>query len=101
LIYDWEGFASIQRRHIQQQTYAGMLPATGHDVETSVQFNVADSRHLTSVSPYFSACGLDTTLSGGLPGFGIGAIPASQLAQCQAWALVMLCARMMKDFVCP
>jgi hypothetical protein len=38
------------------------------------------------------------TLSGGRPGFGIGAIPASQLAQCHAATLPMAWARMMKDF---
>ena len=32
-----------------------LLRVLGHDVETSVQSNFADSRHLTSVTPYFSA----------------------------------------------
>jgi hypothetical protein len=40
-------------------------------------------------------------LSGGLPGFGMGAIPASQLAQCQASALRIVLARMMNDFGAP
>jgi hypothetical protein len=37
--------------------------------------------------PYRSAIGFENFFSGGLPGFGIGAMPASQLAQCQASAL--------------
>jgi hypothetical protein len=40
-------------------------------------------------------------LSGGLPGLGMGAIPASQLAQCQASALRIIFARMMNDFGSP
>jgi hypothetical protein len=41
------------------------------------------------------------TFNGGLPGLGIGAMPASQLAQCQASALRMVFARMTNDFGWP
>jgi hypothetical protein len=75
--------------------------AWAHEIETSVQSSFADSRHLTSVTPYFSAWGLEIILSGGLPGLGMGAIPASQLAQCHASALRIGFARMMNDFDSP
>jgi hypothetical protein len=66
--------------------------------DASFHSNTAVSRHFTSVMPYFSACGLEMILSGGQPGFGIGAMPASQLAQCHACTLLMAWARIMKDF---
>lgn len=41
------------------------------------------------------------TFKGGLPGFGIGAKPASQLAQCHASTLRIALARITNDFACP
>jgi hypothetical protein len=45
--------------------------------------------------------GFENRLSGGRPGFGIGAMPASQLAHCQASALFISFERMTKDFGSP
>jgi hypothetical protein len=67
----------------------------------SVQTKVVVSRHLTSVTPNLSAWGFDTTFKGGLPGLGIGAKPASQLAQCHASTFRIALARMTNDFAFP
>lgn len=72
-----------------------------HDEETSVQFKEVDSRHLTSVTPCRSAMGLENILIGALQGLGMGATPASQLAQCQATGLLMVATRRMNDFGFP
>lgn len=40
---------------------------------------MTDFRHITSVTPKRSAIGLEKRFSGGRPGLGIGARPASQL----------------------
>jgi len=51
--------------------------------------------------PYLSARGLDIIFNGAFPGFGIGVMPASQLAQCQASAFCIVLLRMMKDLGFP
>jgi len=51
--------------------------------------------------PNLSAIGFEKRFNGGRPGFGIGAIPASQLAHCQASELFISFARMTKDFGFP
>lgn len=75
-----------------------LLPAqstlSDHD-DTSSQVTETDSRQRTSVIPHRSAIGLENFFRGGFPGLGKGEAPASQLAQCQASALLISCARRM------
>lgn len=68
---------------------------------SSLQAIDADSLHRTLVMPNRSAIGFEYFFGGGLPGFGMGAIPASQHAQCHASALSIVFDRMRKVFDIP
>jgi hypothetical protein len=67
----------------------------------SSQVTAVVARHFTSAIPNRSAMAFVNRLRGGRPGLGIGAIPASQLAHCQASALFITLVRMTKDFGLP